>query len=114
MSQSRNLIVKLISKNVIASRPDVLAYMASNRPITGSYTNYKTATFDRGWYQAPTDFAPNSIDQFMFFVNGSEVERIAINSFSNLVNASVLEVNTSILGYSLESNDTIVAIGKFS
>lgn len=114
MSQSRNLIVKLISRNVTTSRPDVLAYLASNRPITGSYTNYKTATFNRGIYQAPPFVAPNSLDQFMFFVNGSEVEHIAISSFTDLGASSVLEVDTTVLGYSLESNDTIVAIGKFS
>lgn len=114
MSVSRNIVTKLTSQTVIASRPDVLAYLASNRPITGSYTNYKTATFNRGWYQAPINVAPNTVDEFMFFVNGSEVEHIAINSFTNLGSTSVLEVNTSILGYSLESNDTIIAIGKFS
>jgi hypothetical protein len=114
MSVSRNLVVKLISGNVIASRPDVLAYLASNRPITGSYTNYKTATFNRGLYQAPADMTPNTVDQFNFYVNGSEVEQIAISSFTDLGLTSVLEVDTAVLGYSLESNDTIVAIGKFS
>lgn len=114
MSVSRNLIVKESYTTTIVSRPDVLAYLASNRPITGSYTNYKTATFNRGWYQAPSDFAPNTADQFMFFVNGSEVEHIAINSFTDLGSSSVLEVDTSVLGYSLELNDTIIAIGKFS
>ena len=56
----------------------------------------------------------NSVDQFDFYVNGSEVEQIAITSFIDLEASSVLEVDTTILGYSLESNDTIVAIGKFS
>jgi hypothetical protein len=114
MSVSRNIVTKLTSQTVIASRPDVLAYLASNRPVTGSYTNYKTATFGRGIYQAPPFVAPNSVEQFLFFVNGSEVEHIAINSFTDLGASSVLEVDTSILGYSLDSNDTIVAIGKFS
>jgi hypothetical protein len=114
MSVSRNIIVKESSTTTTVSRPDVLAYLASNRPVTGSYTNYKTATFNRGWYIAPSSMPLNSVDQFDFYVNGSEVEQIAITSFTDLEASSVLEVDTAILGYSLESNDTIVAIGKFS
>ena len=114
MSISRNIIVNESYSTSVVSRPDVLAYLASNRPITGSYTNYKTATFGRGWYQAPPFVAPNTVDQFTFYVNGSEVEHIAINSFTDLGSSSVLEVDTTVLGYGLESNDTIIAIGKFS
>ena len=114
MSVSRNIIVKDSYSTSVVSRPDVLAYLASNRPVTGSYTNYKTSIFNRGWYVAPINMPVNSVDQFNFYVNGSEVEQIAINSFTDLGVSSVLEIDTSILGYSLELNDTIVAIGKFS
>jgi hypothetical protein len=114
MSQSRNIIVKETYTINTMSRPDILAYLASNRPITGSYTDYKTATFSRGWYLAPSGIPVNTADQFMFFVNGSEVEHTSIISFTDLGVSSVLEVNTLVLGYSLESNDTIIAIGKFS
>lgn len=114
MSQSRNIVTQILTSTVYASRPDVLAYLASNRPIVGSYTNYKTATFNRGWYQAPSDVPENSVDQFTFFVNGSEVEYTAIISFQDLGTSSVLEIDVDILQYSLESNDTIIAIGKFA
>ena len=114
MSVSRNIVVKESYSTSIVSRPDVLAYLASNRPITGSYTNYKTATFNRGLYIAPSGMPPNDVDQFQFYVNGSEVEHIAINSFTESGTTSVLELDTTVLGYSLESNDSIVAIGKFS
>lgn len=114
MSVSRNIVIKESYSTSVISRPDVLAYLASNRPITGSYTNYKTATFSRGLYEAPSGMPPNTVDQFTFYVNGSEVEHIAINSFTDLGASSVLEVDTTVLGYGLESNDTIIAIGKFS
>ena len=114
MSVSRNIIVNESYSTSVVSRPDVLAYLASNRPVTGSYTNYKTATFNRGLYEAPSGMPPNAVDQFDFYINGSEVEQIAITSFTDLGSSSVLEVDTTVLGYGLESNDTIVAIGKFS
>lgn len=114
MSVNKNIVIKNSSQISYASRPDVLAYLASNRPITGSYTNYKTATFSRGWYQAPADMTQNSVEEFMFFINGSEVERPAITNFQNLGGSSVLELDVDILQYSLESNDTIIAIGKFA
>ncbi len=114
MTTGRNIVIKTSSTISYASRPDVLAYLASNRPIVGTYVNAETATFDRGWYTAPSDAPPNSVDQFEFYVNGSKVEQTGITSFQNLGGSSTLVIDSVTLGYSLEANDTIIAIGKFS
>lgn len=56
---------------------------------------------------------PTSKDNFTFFINGQHVP----TSFITLTEAGgdiTILFNTSLLGYSLESDDEVIAIGKFS
>jgi hypothetical protein len=74
-----------------------------------------TATFPMGWATAPTPLPTTSIANFIFFVNGQLIEPAALTSFVNNGNGtSTLTVNTTELGYSLNSTDEVVSIGKFA
>jgi hypothetical protein len=56
-----------------------LNYLASNTVITGSYTDYRTATFNKGWAIAPSDFPPNSTNQFEFYNEKKINEKLSGN-----------------------------------
>jgi hypothetical protein len=113
MIPDKNIVIMGTSQGATTSRSDILNYVSSNTVITGSYTDYRTATFNRIWAIAPSDFPQNSIDQFQFYVNGSLVEIEAIQSFSSSLSSSILVIDPEVLQYELEYNDTIISIGKF-
>jgi hypothetical protein len=100
--------------NAGAVDPNILTYLNLNKQVVGTATNATTATFANGWVSAPSGLPPTSVDNFTFFVNGSLVDRAAIVSFTQGVGTSTLVINSSILEYSLDAQDYIVAIGKFN
>jgi hypothetical protein len=55
---------------------------------------------------------PTSINNFTFYVNGQYVPSSLVTLLEN-TNDVTLIFNTSSLGYTLESDDEIIAIGKF-
>ena len=93
---------------------DILYYLNTNRQFTGTATGLTTVVFNSGWEAAPSGLPLTSVDNFTFFVNGTLLERSAIVSFTEVsANSSVLIVNTSRLGYTLDGTDEIIGIGKF-
>ena len=91
-----------------------IAYLGTNIQKTGTYVNTFTVTFVSGWLPAPAGLPPTSVNNFTFFCNGALIESSAIVSFTEGVNTSTLVINPSQLGYSLDSSDEVIAIGKFS
>ena len=113
MIPDKNIIVKGTGQGATNSRADILSYLSSNTVITGSYVDYRTATFDKSWAIAPSDFPPNSTDQFEFYINGSSLEFEAIQSFTSSLGSSTLVIDPEVLQYQFEYGDTIISIGKF-
>jgi hypothetical protein len=94
--------------------PAVITYLNLNKQVVGTATNATTATFANGWESAPSGLPATGVDNFTFFINGSLVDRAAIVSFTQGAPGSILVINPTILEYSLDAGDYIVAIGKFS
>lgn len=91
--------------------PNVVAYLNTNKSVQGTVVSQDTVTFPNSWLVAPTSMPPTSAANFTFFVNGQYVEPTSITSFTD---GSTLVLNTSILGYVLELDDVVLAVGKFS
>ena len=61
----------------------------------------------------PTSLLPQTtIANFEFYVNGQNVPSF-LASFNSYVGGISVTLNTGSLGYSLETDDEIIAIGKF-
>ena len=61
----------------------------------------------------PTSLLPQTtIDNFEFYVNGQRVPS-SLASFNSYTGGVSVTLNTSLLGYTLETDDEIIAIGKF-
>jgi hypothetical protein len=91
-----------------------IAYLGTNIQKTGTYINTFTVTFASGWLPAPVGLPPTSVNNFTFFCNGALIESSAIVSFTESGNSSTLVIDPSQLGYSLNSSDEVIAIGKFN
>lgn len=88
-------------------------YLINNTSLVGTYVNSTSVTFNKGWAEAPSPLPPNSSTNFNIFVNGVYIEPSSY-TFTNNITYSTLVINPALLGYSLESNDLVIAIGKFS
>jgi hypothetical protein len=92
----------------------VVSYLNINKTVTGTYVSSTTVSFTSGWASAPSPLPATSTSNFNFFVNGMYVEPTSIVSFTNGGTSSVLVIDVSLLGYSFESTDVIIGIGKFN
>ena len=72
-----------------------------------------TASFTAETASAPSGVTSTSKNDFVFFVNGQYMEHDAL-AIRQTGSAFHLEVNTTSIGYELESDDEILAIGKFN
>lgn len=93
---------------------EVKTYLTQVKQLTGTNITSNTVEFTDGILAAPSGYTPTSTDDFTFFVNGQLIETSAITSFANGGAGSILTVNVSELGYSLEATDEIIGIGKFA
>ena len=92
-----------------------IAYLNTNKTVVATtITIPSTAIFIANFLSAPNGLPTTSASSFSFFINGLYVEPSAITSFTNpTTNVCTLELNTAELGFTLQSDDEIVAIGKF-
>jgi hypothetical protein len=94
--------------------PATLTYLNTNIQNLGTYVNSTTMTFASGWLASPTGLPATSISNFSIFCNGTLIENTAIVSFTESGGITTLVINPSALGYSFDSLDEVIAIGKFS
>jgi len=102
--------------NVFTSGVDVttLIYLTVNSQVAGTYVNSTTATFNKSWAIPPAGLPANSIDNFNFFVNGQYLEKQAVVSWTDDgLGTSTLVIDPSVLTFSFDSTDLILAVGKF-
>jgi hypothetical protein len=103
-----------ITNNFGTTDPAVLNYINTNKTVVGTYVLSTTVTFPNGWLTAPSPLPATSLANFSFFVNGQYVEPSSIVSFVDGGSSAVLVINPTLLGYSFEADDVIIAIGKFN
>lgn len=92
----------------------VVDYLALNKQVIGTYVSSNTATFPYEWAVAPASLPATTAQSFTFFVNGQYIDENVIVSFTQGSGISTLVIDTDVLGFQLESFDTIVGIGKFA
>jgi len=80
---------------------------------TASVTAPSTASFTAVTASAPTGMTSTSENDFIFFINGQYMEHDAI-SIQQAGSSLLLKVNNNSIGYDLETDDEILAIGKFN
>ena len=82
--------------------------------VSSGISNASTASFSSvATASAPTGYTATSENDFIFFINGQYMEHDAL-TIQQAASNFLLKVNTSGIGYTLESDDEILAIGKFN
>ena len=80
---------------------------------TSSITIPATASFSAVTASAPSDMTSTSENDFIFFINGQYMEHDAI-TIQQSASTFLLKVDNDSIGYDLETDDEILAIGKFN
>ena len=83
-------------------------YYKSSNSITTS-----TASFAAVSASAPDGYTATNENDFLFFINGQYMEHDAL-TIEQSGSVFLLQVDTDGIGYELESDDEIIAIGKFN
>jgi hypothetical protein len=97
---------------------DTILYLntSETKKADASSTTNNTATFLNTAFKQPpvgSGLPATSVSDFKFFVNGVYVDATHITSFVELGANTVLTINVGTLGYSFDSQDEIIAVGKF-
>ena len=110
----------LVTENAIANfnvatlTTDETTYLRKQfYKTSSSLISTNTASFTATTASAPSGVTATSINDFVFFINGQYMEHDAL-AIRQTGSAFHLEVNTTSIGYELESDDEILAIGKFN
>jgi|TARA_B100000085_G_scaffold40785_1_gene33942 hypothetical protein len=78
-----------------------------------SISNNSTASFTAVTASAPSGLTATSENDFVFFINGQYMEHDAL-TIQQAASSFLLKVNADSIGYDLESDDEIIAMGKFN
>jgi hypothetical protein len=107
--------ITIVSSSVDYSVVSYLNTAETKKANTASTTS-NTATFlNTSFKVAPSGsgLPATSVSDFKFFVNGVYVDATHVTSFAEVGSNTVLTINTGTLGYALDTQDDIVAVGKF-
>ncbi len=94
--------------------PNRLAYLRKSFVHTGSFTSTATSSFTAVTASAPTELSGTTEEDFMFFINGMLIENDALTITQKTSTNLELRLDTSGLGYELESDDEVIGFGKFN
>jgi hypothetical protein len=97
---------------------DTILYLntSETKKADAASTTNNTATFLNTAFKQPpvgSGLPATSVSDFKFFVNGVYVDATHITSFVESGANTVLTINVGTLGYSFDSQDEIIAVGKF-
>ena len=105
----------LANSSVGALTTDEILYLRKNFYKTSAgISGSNTASFTATTASAPSGVTATSINDFVFFINGQYMEHDALSIRQKSTGSFHLQVNTTSIGYELESDDEILAIGKFN
>ena len=91
-----------------------LEYLRKSYVHTGSYSAVATSSFTAVTASAPSGITATSENDFIFFINGMMIENDAFTINQKTSTNLELRLNTSELGYELESDDEVIGFGKFN
>ena len=78
-----------------------------------SITANATASFNAITASAPEQLSATNENDFVFFINGQYMEHDALE-IQQAASTFLLKVNSDSIGYDIESDDEIIAMGKFN
>jgi hypothetical protein len=114
-SSAQALVTENATKTYIDNQTDdQQAYLRKQFvKTTSSITVPSSASFSAVTASAPTSLTATSENDFIFFINGQYMEHDAL-TIQQTGSTFILIVDNSSIGYDLESDDEILAIGKFN
>ena len=106
---TENAAKKYIDTTTLANQAYLRkTFFKKNTSITG----VSTASFNAVTASAPSGLSATNENDFVFFINGQYMEHDAI-TIQQSSKTFLLKVDNSSIGYDLESDDEIIAVGKF-
>ncbi len=107
---TENAVKTFFDNNTLAQQAYVRKqFSKTNSSIIGD----TTASFTAVTASAPSGLSTTNKNDFIFFINGQYMEHDALQ-IEQSGSQFLLKVNSNSIGYSLESDDEIIGVGKFN
>jgi hypothetical protein len=94
-----------------------LTYLTTNKPLKADVvTAPNTALFTGASILQPaggSSLPPTTINNFVFYINGQYISSAFVSFVTNPSGVEI-QFNTIAIGYTLESDDEVIAVGKFA
>jgi len=107
----------IYNTNINAAAIGDLTYLNTNKPLKADIITVPNQfTFTGASLLNPptgSQLPATTINNFIIYVNGQYVPS-AFASITNVIGNVVMQINTGSIGYSLETDDEVIAIGKFT
>ena len=113
-SSVQALITEKVAFEKLQSLKPDRDYLRKSFVHTCSFQNSSRVSFKAITASAPTNLSNTTEEDFMFFINGMLIENDALEIVQKTSTNLELRLNTSELGYSLESDDEVIGFGKFN
>jgi hypothetical protein len=111
-SQTQVVTEHAVKSYVDTEVSDTNTYFRKQFVKTSTTITTATASFSAATASAPTSLTATGENDFVFFVNGQYMEHDALE-IEQSGSVFLLKVDNDSIGYDLESDDEILAIGKF-
>ena len=116
--KAQSVITQGTNRILTVINPDIITYVNTNKQLIASTILAPNQAIFGGAsiLQPPLNSGlPNtSVSDFRFFVRGNYVDLTTVQSIQQAGNDVIVIFNTLNLGYTLNSSDTVMAIGKFN
>ena len=113
-SSVQALITEKVAFEKLQSLKPDRDYLRKSFVNTGSYQNSSRVSFNAITASAPTNLSNTTEEDFMFFINGMLIENDALEIQQVSSTELRVNLNTTELGYSIDSNDEVIGFGKFN
>ena len=113
-SSVQALITEKVAFEKLQSLKPDRDYLRKSFVHTGSFQNSSRVSFNAITASAPTNLSNTTEEDFMFFINGMLIENDALEIQQVSSTELRLDLNTTELGYSIDSNDEVIGFGKFN
>ena len=113
-SSVQALITEKVAFEKLQSLKPDRDYLRKSFVHTGSFQNSSRISFNAITASAPTNLSNTTEEDFIFFINGMLIENDALEIQQVSSTDLRLNLNTTELGYSIDSNDEVIGFGKFN
>jgi len=100
--------------NQVQITNNIFSYLVATRDETATYSNSTTVTVSAQAALNPVTFTAATKNEFDVYINGQYIDKVCYTWTPSDTGTQTMIFDTSTLGYSIDSNDTVIVNGRWA